>query len=407
MDLATVSPVVPPASTPPTVLVVDDEPDNCEMLTLLLTAKGFTVVTAADGAAALETVTASPPDVILLDVMMPILDGFQVCQQLKAQSSTLFIPVVLLTALHSTKDRIRGAAAGADDFISKPFDDVELTTRIKSLLRLKILHDQLELQNRGLERRVAERTAALQQALTELQALDRLKSQFIANVSHELRTPLMHVKGSVQLLADGALGALSPAQVQSVHVAQTAIAQLENIVADVVDFGDSPRRPLVLEAVDLTEICQAAIAEVTADAARQRIPVGLTLPPGLPLVLANRPALIRLLQHLLDNALKFSSPERPVSLSAESSASGVRISVQDSGCGIPDTQVDRIFDTFYQVDGATTRRANGLGIGLSVVKKLAEAHGAQVRVDSQIGQGSRFYFDLQAAPQPTVDSPGT
>jgi signal transduction histidine kinase len=406
MSLAPVPTVVPPTPAGATVLVVDDELENTEMLSVLLAQKGFKVVAAADGEAALALVATAPPDVILLDVMMPGPTGFEICQALKSQPSTVFIPVILLTALHSTKDRIRGAAAGADDFISKPFDEVELTTRLTSLLRLKSLHDQLELQNRELERRVDERTAALQRALTELQTLDRLKSQFIANVSHELRTPLMHVKGCVQMLADETLGALTTDQLKSTHVAQTAITQLENIVADVVDFGDGHRRSLTLMPVDLSEICQAAMAEVAASAAQQRITINLTLPPGLPRVLANRLALIRMLRHLLDNAVKFSPPEGPVGLTAESIPPHVRLSVVDSGCGIARPQVEHIFDAFYQADGASTRRANGLGIGLTIVKRLAEAHGTQVQVVSQVGQGSRFFFDLKAIPRPPVDLPG-
>ncbi len=399
MSTALNSTVVDASPAPPTVLVVDDEPENCEVLKLLLTAQGFRVVTAEDGAEALETVAAAPPDAILLDVRMPVLDGFETCQRLKAQPSTVFIPIILITALTSTKDRIQGAAAGADDFITKPFDGVELTTRLKSLLRLKSLHDQLELHNRDLERRVAERTLDLQQALAELQELDRLKSQFIANVSHELRTPLMHAKTCVQLLADEALGTLTSDQLKSMHVAQTAIGQLENIVADVLDFSDSQGRALTLTAVALPGICRTAVEELGPFAAKQRVTIRLDLPQEIPLVLANRPALTRMLRHLLDNAVKFSPPESTVFISAELLPPQVRLSIQDSGCGMAPPQVGHIFDAFYQVDGASTRRANGLGIGLAVVKKLAEAQGIQMGVESQLGEGSRFYFDLQVAPQ--------
>jgi len=399
MSTALNSTVVPANPGPPTVLVVDDEVENCEVLNLLLTAQGFRVVTAEDGAAALEAVAASPPDAILLDVMMPVLDGFETCRRLKTQPSTVFIPIILITALHSTKDRTRGAAAGADDFITKPFDGVELTTRLKSLLRLKSLHDQLEHQNRDLERRVAERTLDLQQALAELQELDRLKSQFISNVSHELRTPLMHAKTCVQLLADEALGTLTSDQLKSMQVAQTAIGELENIVADILDFSGSPGRALTLSAVALPGICRAAMEELAPFAARQHVAVRLALPPEMPLVLANRPALTRMLRHLLDNAVKFSPPESTVFISADVQPPQVRLSIQDFGSGIAPPQVGHIFDAFYQVDGAATRRANGLGIGLAVVKKLAEAQGIQIGVESQVDKGSRFYFDLQVAPQ--------
>ena len=394
-----------PLSSPPAqVLVVDDEANNREVLTLLLQAQGLSVATAEDGETALSAVAAAPPDLILLDVMMPGLDGFEVCRRLKAAPDTVFIPVVILTALHGAKERVRGAAAGADDFLSKPFDEVELAARVKSLLRVKSLHDQLQRYNRELEQAVAERTAELRRALSELQELDRLKSEFMSNVSHELRTPLMHVKGSINLLADGNLGPLTSEQTQSTIVAQKAIQRLENIVADIVDFSGGPARRLTPEAVSLAEVCQSVTQELSASAAQRHIHLSLAIPPDLPLISADHSALARILRHLLDNAVKFSPPDSAVQIlarvvppTAEIHAGRVRLTVQDHGSGIPPDKLAHIFEAFYQVDSSSTRRANGLGVGLTLVKKLVEAHGSRVIVQSDPREGSRFYFDLQIA----------
>ncbi len=380
-----------------TVLVVDDEMHHREILTWLLQAEGWQVQTAEDGEAALAAVAAAPPDVILLDVMMPGLDGLETCRRLKAAPQTVFIPVVLLTALRGTKDRIRGAAAGADEFISKPFDEVELTTRVRSLLRAKFLHDQIQLYNQELEHRVAERTAALEQAVRDLQELDRLKSEFIANVSHELRTPLAHVKGYVNLLIDNALGPLTPEQRHSVQVAQTGIQRLEHIVADVLDFTETTRPCPPLSPVSLVEVCHLLAEECAPDLTRRRISLTLAFPADLPLVLANRISLSRSLRHLLENAVKFSPPGGQVQISAERHGAQVSIMVADHGQGIAADQLDRIFEAFHQVDGSSTRGANGLGIGLTLVKKLIEAQGSHVKVESVPGEGSRFYFDLAVA----------
>jgi signal transduction histidine kinase len=200
------------------------------------------------------------------------------------------------------------------------------------------------------------------------------------------------------LLADETLGALTSEQLKSMQVAQTAVGQLENIVTEVLDFSDSLEPALALVAVDLAAICRAAIEDLAPYAAQQHVAVQLDSPPETPQVLANRPALARMLRHLLDNALKFSPSGSTVFISAELQPPIVRLSVQDSGCGIAPPQVSHIFEAFYQVDGAATRRANGLGIGLTVVKKLAEAQGIKIGVESQLGRGSRFYFDLQLAP---------
>jgi len=382
---------------PATVLVVDDEPHNLEVVTHFLEAEGFQVVTAEDGEQALAVATGAAPDVILLDVIMPAPDGFEVCRRLKADPATVFIPIVILTALKSTKDRITGAAAGADDFLSKPFDHVELVTRVRSLVRVKRLHDQVEAYSRELEIRVAERTAELQQALTQLQEFDRLKSEFIANVSHELRTPLLHVKGYLDLLANGALGAVTAEQLQGAAIAQEAASQLDRGVQDIVDFRDFGDRRFHFERVAVADAAQAAREAITPFAARRGVTVTLTLPPDLPPVWADRAAVARVLRHLLDNAVKFSPSGGVVRVIGEEREGSVRIAVLDHGEGIPPEKLDRIFDLFYQADGSTTRRAGGLGLGLALVKMLLDAHAAHLQVESEVGRGSTFYFDLSAA----------
>ncbi len=383
--------------TPGTVLVVDDEPRNLEVLTHILSAPGFHVVTAEDGEEALVKAHAEAPDVILLDVVMPQMDGFEVCRRLKADPATLYTPVALITALRGVRERTRGAEAGADEFISKPFDSVELLTRVKSLARIKRLYDQLRTTNHDLEQRVAERTAELQRALRELRELDRLKSEFIANVSHELRTPLLHVKGTVTLLADGALGALTPEQARGLQVAEEAAEQLERVVEDIIDFNEVHGRPLDLEPVPVSEVCQSAAQTLLPRAQRLSLTVRVSVPPELPPVRADAAALTRVLRHLLDNAIKFSPANGLVQVLAERRDDRIRISVKDQGAGIAPDEQERIFTLFYQSDGSTTRRAGGMGLGLALVRKLLAAHGARVHLDSSPGQGSTFYFELPIA----------
>jgi two-component system sensor histidine kinase/response regulator len=379
------------------VLVVDDEADNRDVLALLLGAQGMSVRVAEDGDAALQAVAEAPPDLIFLDVRMPGIDGFEVCRRLKTDPRTVFIPVVIITALHGSPERIKGAAAGADEFLAKPFDSVELTTRARSLLRVKALHDELQAANTELEQRVAARTAQLQQALRDLQALDRLKSEFIANVSHELRTPLLHAKGALALLSEGHLGELTADQCHSAQVAQSALSRLEDVVANVVDFNAASGGALTLEKVSVAEACGAVAGDLAPLAAQRNMTVSLALPPALPPVWADQPALQRIFRNLLDNALKFGRPGSAVLVRAEERPGFVRLSVQDTGPGIPPEQLNRIFQPFYQVDGSATRRAGGLGMGLTLVKHLVEAHGAQVLVESELGKGSCFSFELKVA----------
>jgi signal transduction histidine kinase len=376
---------------------VDDEPRNIETIEPFLTAEGWQVVTAEDGETALAAVAAQSPDVILLDVVMPPPDGYEVCQRLKDDPATAFVPIVIITGRTGVQERIRGAAAGADEFLTKPFDHVELVTRVKALLRGKRLHDQLQAHNAELERRVAQRTVELQRALDALRSLDQLKSEFIAIVSHELRTPTLHVKGYIDLLADGALGQLSRGQGEGLGVAQDAVARLEQVVADVIEFSSLHERELVLEPLFMPDVCRNVVNGYTRPPARQEVQIALRLQPDLPRVMADRMALARILRHLLDNAVKFGPPDQQVEIAGERNGTRVRVTVRDQGPGLTPEQLSRVFEPLYQVDGSNTRPAGGLGLGLALVKRLLEAHGTQVQVSSAVGQGSTFAFELGIA----------
>lgn len=393
------TPALAPENAQPTatVLVVDDEPCNVEVMQTFLEMEGLRVVTAGDGETALAATAEHRPDLILLDVIMPAPDGYEVCRRLKGDPATAFIPVVILTALRGTQERVRGAEAGADEFLSKPFDPIELLARARALLRGKRYHDQVLAANAALEQRVAERTAELAHALETLRGLDRLKSDFIANVSHELRTPLLHMKGFIDLLADGAMGALTLKQVEGLRVAREALERLETVVDDVIDFNTLSEQRLALEPVYLPDVCQNVVQGIAATAARRRARVALALSSDVPRVKADRLALTRVLRHLLDNAIKFGPAHQIVQLRAEPVGQRVRVTVRDQGPGMAPDDLQRVFEVFYQSDGSATRKAGGLGLGLALVRKLVEAHGAQIQVESEVGCGSRFWFELAAA----------
>ena len=380
-----------------TVLVVVDEPQNLEVLQGFLHLEGFTVLTAEDGETALLALPAGRPDLVLLDVRLPGLDGFEVCRRIKNNPATAFVPVVMVTALQGTQERVRGAAAGADEFLTKPFDHTELITRVKALLRIKQYHDQVTTANTDLERRVSERTAELERALAELRGLDHLKSQFITNVSHELRTPLQHVKGYIDLLADGAMGNLTPKQAEGLSLTQEAVERLEKVVYDIVDFSTLDENALTFEPIYLLDVCRSVINLYTAMANRRKVSITLLMANDLPLVIADRVAVTRVLQHLLDNAIKFGPANQVVQIQVDKHGERVRLAVRDHGPGLAPAEIDRIFDVFYQVDGSATRKAGGLGVGLALVRKLVRAHGSDVTVSSELGKGSTFAFDLEAA----------
>ncbi|MFN3476343.1 MAG: ATP-binding protein, partial [Candidatus Methylomirabilales bacterium] len=370
------------------------------------------------GEEALRKVQEDPPDLILLDIMMPKLDGYEICRRLKADEKTLFIPIVMITALKEPEERIQGIIVGADDFLTKPFNKLELMARVRSLLRVKKLHDQVEAQNRLLEQRVAERTAQLQEALRELQELDRLKTEFLQNISHELRTPLTPIKGYLGAILQEALGPLSPGQREGLLVVRESVERLQQLIDDLLAYVriEAGRLKVETKPVSLPELLKKTWERFLPLAQDKGQTLTFSIPSDLPPVLADPEELYRAVSHLLDNALKFTpnggritvtarrvpSSEFRVLPSSEPAVCNVQpgtwdfveVSITDTGIGIPAGKLHRIFDRFYQVDGSITREHGGMGIGLAIVKQVLEAHGASIEVESEEGRGSTFRFRL-------------
>ena len=381
------------------ILIVDDEASNRDIFTQFLKLEGFQVYSAVDGEDGLQKIEEIHPDLVLLDILMPRVDGYEVCRRIKDNPETLFLPVVMITALHGSEEKIKGVEVGADDFLSKPFNNLELVTRVKSLLKVKSLYDALEHYNRELEARVTERTAQLEKALGELRELDRLKSNFIGNVSHELRTPLLHVKGYVSLLADETLGPLTGEQKNGLATTHKAIGTLEQLIDDIVDFGGTAQTNLFMDAVQVQDAAELALEVLQATNELKNTNVEIVCEPDIPRVHADKKALSRILRHLLDNAVKFSPQGGNISVRGRMNpeTGKVRVDVQDHGIGIAQDQLENIFESFYQADGSTTRRYSGTGIGLALVRELLEKHDSSIEVESEVGVGSTFSFELPAA----------
>lgn len=228
------------------------------------------------------------------------------------------------------------------------------------------------------------------QAYKEMQELDRLKDELIQNLSHELRTPLTFVKGYTELLLTGDLGPLTPDQEEALRVVQERTEGIVKMVSDILDLSTSRMQDLELTTVNVGELVERAVQSGTV-AAQQR---GLSLQADLrdrPIIRADSHRLTQVLDNLIGNALKFTPPGRRVVVGVEEVQDGVHIWVQDEGIGIPPDQQEKIFDRFYQVDGSTRRRYGGAGVGLALVRRIVEAHGGRVWVESEVGQGSTFH----------------
>ena len=278
--------------------------------------------------------------------------------------------------------------------------DLELVDRetLDQVVTEQILELQSALQqsNRHLEQRVRQRTSELQNALSKLSELNQLKSNFIANVSHELRTPLTHIKGYLDLMADQILGELTEDQSEALKVMQRAEVRLEELIDELIHFSLASSDELFLQrgACDVAVLISETLTKCAPKARERSISLASSLEAGSPLVMLDAEKIGWVLQELMENAIKFTPPDGRVDVTLRREDDRLVIAVQDTGIGIAPEHLDEIFEPFHQLDGSITRRAGGVGLGLTLVRKIIESHGASIEVQSQAGAGSRFIFWL-------------
>jgi len=270
---------------------------------------------------------------------------------------------------------------------------------------LQEANQQLEASNQQLEKRVEERTAELQRALAKLAELNQLKANIVANISHELRTPLTHLKGYLELLLAGDLGSVNEAQQSALIVMDRSTDRLGHLIEDLILFSVSERDEIHLRVMPfvISSMCIAAIHKSGAKARDRNIKLNLDCQPELPEVEGDEEKISWVIMQLLDNAIKFTQPGGQVKLQVTQENSFIRVAVIDTGIGIPKNLQSEIFESFFQLDGSTTRRAGGTGLGLALAKKLIEAHGSSIQVTSEVNQGSCFEFLLKIhRPAPSI-----
>lgn len=373
------------AQTGGRILVVDDEEKNRRLLADLLSAEGYTVQTVNDGLEALQLVSEFRPEAILLDVMMPKLDGLETCHRLKADPVTASIPILLTTALHARADRLKGIQAGANDFLTKPLDIEEIRLRVKNAVHTKRLYDQM---------------SEAHEQLHKLQGLQNNLTQFVV---HDLRSPLTGIMGHLDLLKMGYIGPLNKQQQESVESAFACADQLREMISSLLDVAriENGQMPLHLEPFDLQHLAREALA--TLGPLFGSVRVSVDVPPVLPRAICDGELIQRVLVNLLGNATKFMSAGGEIRISIAPNEGDWKISVTDTGPGIPPQYHEKIFDKFGQVDAQSGRKKYSTGLGLTFCKLAVEAHGGRIGVESRVGQGSTFWFTLPVRKDGTTE----
>ena len=358
----------------PLVLVVDDEPKNVELLTDLLESRDYRVCSATDGDQGLRLARERSPDVVLLDVMMPGLNGFDVCRHLKGEQKTAMIPVLLVTALNARQDRLAGMGAGANDFVTKPIDSGDLILRVRNAAASKRLHDRVATQ------------------LRELHDLETARDTLTHMIVHDLRSPLTGLMAYLDLLRTVANG--NTEVVEYASEAQAIASRLTEMIGQVLDVSrlESRQMPLALQETDLVSLLSAAVASLGPPP--EGIRVTYETPPP-PIRLTCDPDLItRVVANLVGNAYKFTPPGGQVRVGLVLEADRVRLTVTDEGPGIPPEFRGLIFEKFGQ---APMRKAGGLrssGLGLTFCKLAVEAHKGKIGMEASENGGARFWVEL-------------
>jgi signal transduction histidine kinase len=380
------------ADRPARILIVDDERHNRELLQVMLEPEGFVLLTAASGEEALAMVAQHAPDLILLDIIMPGMDGYQVTGKIKGDAATRNIPVILVTALDDRNARMLGLSAGVEDFLSKPVDRAELCARARNLLRLKAATEELE--------------AALTEARDARMMAEHAnsaKTLFLRAMSHELRTPLNAILGYTEILELGIRGVVNPAQTKDLGRIKRAAGYLLRLINDVLSVARfEAARPLHLISIAVNPV----LAEVEGLCALQATAKGLTLTVTPSerelLVTADAERFQQILLNLITNAIKFCSAGG-IDVTCDGDASMVRVCVKDTGCGVCPADIDRVFEPFVQIDRhLTTEAQQGVGLGLSISRELARAMHGDLTVQSTEGVGSTFTLTLPIASETTL-----
>ena len=381
----------------PLILVADDVPANVELLVDQLGTLGFRIITATDGPRALALCMEQKPDLCILDVSMPAGElnvddrstGFEVCRRIKRDPRTARIPVIFVTALNDTTDRVKAIEAGGDDFLTKPHNRLVLGARVRSLIKLKAATD------------------ALEDSFRKLRELEKVRDDLMKMIVHDLKTPLTAVLATLEMVTDGDFGPLNDPQRQMLHDAEGKAEDLLGLIEDLLEVARIEEAKILVapQPIAPAAFLHEMIHEWQVRFAQEHATASLEVTDDAPVFHADKALLKRVFANLIQNALTHSGHAVRVELTARRDGDGILFTVADNGPGIPPEYHEVIFRKFETVKAPNIPRVRSSGLGLAFCKLVVDAHHGRIWVQSEEGRGSAFHISLPVRQPAAGDAP--
>ena len=362
------------------ILVVDDTPANLQLLVAMLSEQGYKVRPANNGRIALRAAHLAPPDLVLLDVNMPDMDGYEVCRQLKATEVMQDVPVIFISALNEINNIVHAFSVGGVDYITKPFKFEEVKARVDTHLQLYWQKQQI--------------AHMLEQERAYFEKITAMKDEVVQTASHDMRGPLTLVTMGVELLQER-IETDSTAVQQSISLIQRGADRMLHLITDVLDLATlETGLALKKEMVLLSQFLEVCLAEREPMAHLKNVSLQFS-PQTEDITLAlDVNQMQRAIDNLLSNSIKYTPEGGMVRIEMETAVDGVIIHISDTGHGIPAEDIPHLFNRFYRVQTPQHLAADGTGLGLSIVQSIVEQHEGHIKVESTLGQGSTFSLSL-------------
>lgn len=362
----------------PTILIVDDNANNIKVIAVTLRSQNYKLVIATNGKNAIEMVEKTRPDLVLLDIMMPGMDGYETCEIIKSKKENENIPVLFLTALSEKENIVKGFDAGGVDFITKPFNKDELISRVKTHIDLKLTRDELE------------------DTTKHLAELNSLKDKMFSIIGHDLRSPLGSVKMTLEFLAQSATGSCPEEFKSTLDLMVKTTDEVFNLLENLLGWGKSQSGNLSLEPeeINLYDLVNSVYLLNKGNISLKNIRFIQEIEEEAT-VFADLNTLKIVLRNLFSNAIKFTPDKGAVKISSKSvDGNKVQITVQDTGVGIPAENLSKLFDSKKHITTYGTNKESGSGLGLKLCSDFINRNKGEIKVESEEGKGSSFMITL-------------